>query len=113
MLRGLLRVVGPGLLFGALIRIASCQEASPKRNADGIEQYEEPFFSGRTFAPTPKTPRKADLFGDPLPFGATIRLGTNRFRHAWPIGVLTALPDGKRVVTACEYAEGILRQCDL
>ena len=45
--------------------------------------------------PGPRT----DLYGDPLPGGAAVRLGTVRWRSAGANGILVYLPDGKTLVT--------------
>jgi WD40 repeat protein len=47
------------------------------------------------------TPR-VDLFGDPLPAGALVRLGTTRFRHDGPMLAVAYAADGKTLVTASE-----------
>lgn len=43
---------------------------------------------------------KLDLFGDPLPTHARLRLGTMRFRQGTPLTAIRFLPDGKRLVSA-------------
>jgi RNA polymerase sigma factor (sigma-70 family) len=50
----------------------------------------------------PPAPVALDLHGDPLPSGATSRLGTPRWRHGGAITFAALLPDGERVVTAGE-----------
>ena len=47
-------------------------------------------------------PPRTDLYGDPLPPGAAMRLGTVRFRKATFISHLVYSPDGQFVVTAAE-----------
>jgi RNA polymerase sigma factor (sigma-70 family) len=42
---------------------------------------------------------KRDLYGDPLPQGASLRLGTTRHRQESPIHRIAYSPDGKYVVT--------------
>jgi WD40 repeat protein len=49
--------------------------------------------------PTPKQPR-ADRHGDPLPRGATARLGTLRFRPSGPVAFVAYAPDGKALVSS-------------
>jgi WD40 repeat protein len=51
-----------------------------------------------TIPSTPKTPR-VDFYGDPLPPGATARLGTVRHRQSSPIHKIAYSPDGKYVIT--------------
>ncbi len=60
-----------------------------------------------------------DLYGDPLPAGAAVRLGTVRFRSPDWGGSLAFLPDGKTLVAAgdrrllfWDAASGRLRQID-
>ena len=51
--------------------------------------------------PAPKSPKKVrlDQYGDPLPPGAIMRLGSTRLRHAWSVTSLAFLPDGKRLLS--------------
>jgi WD40 repeat protein len=47
-------------------------------------------------------PVAKDLFDDPLPPGAVVRLGTVRWRHGAPVHFLAILPDAKTVVSAAD-----------
>src|SRR5262249_52080715 len=60
---------------------------------------QRPGDSARPAAPDrPRT----DQAGDPLPPGATLRLGTGRFRHAGWQKALAFMPDGKTLLTKSE-----------
>src|SRR5262249_56713625 len=54
----------------------------PPRLADGAE-------------PSPRRKEHVDLHGDPLPPGATARLGTVRFRHGGGVTPLAGAPGGR------------------
>jgi WD40 repeat protein len=55
-------------------------------------------------------PAKPDLHGDPLPQGASVRLGTTRMRHGEPVGLVKFLPDGKSMLTVA--GDGVARVWD-
>src|SRR5262245_35504641 len=50
--------------------------------------------------PGPSGPMRTDRYGDPLPPGAAMRLGTARYRHEHYIEHLAYTPDGRSVVTS-------------
>jgi WD40 repeat protein len=58
-------------------------------NTDPPSQSEEPK------ATRPEPAPKVDHFGDPLPAGAVVRMGTVRFRHGGEIGQVAFSPDSK------------------
>src|SRR5437867_851923 len=51
-------------------------------------------------APASPQPPRTDRYGDPLPPGAAMRLGTVRYRHEHSIDHLAYSPDGRSVVTS-------------
>jgi WD40 repeat protein len=55
-------------------------------------------------------PAKPDLHGDPLPQGASVRLGTTRMRHGEAVGLVKFLPDGKSMLTVA--GDGVARVWD-
>jgi WD40 repeat protein len=56
-------------------------------------------LSGSVQAAAPPTVRR-DEYGDPLPPGAVIRIGTTRLRHAADVRALAFSPDGRRISSA-------------
>jgi hypothetical protein len=49
--------------------------------------------------PPPQGKNRADLYGDPLPEGVLVRLGTARLRHGNGMSLAFA-PDGKTILTS-------------
>jgi RNA polymerase sigma factor (sigma-70 family) len=64
----------------------------PDRGAEG-----EPAAPAKLAAKPPET--RVDLYGDPLPEGAVVRLGSVRFRHAGVAWAFAVLDGGKTVLT--------------
>ena len=62
----------------------------------------QPRSSPTSKAAPPALPLLTDRYGDPLPPGASLRLGTVRFRQDRTIKRITYSPDGKFVVTDLE-----------
>jgi RNA polymerase sigma factor (sigma-70 family) len=94
----LLPVLALGLIaFGVPLLAHQLPDAGPKRSQSAQEvqaRFEEPDV------PVVETARK-DRFGDPLPEGAIMRLGTLRFRHPFWISALAYTADEKTLVSAC------------
>jgi RNA polymerase sigma factor (sigma-70 family) len=63
--------------------------------------------AGQPEAPKIDKAERTDRYGDRLPPGALVRMGTVRFRHRDPIGSVTFSPDGK-VLAAGGYLGAIL-----
>ena len=82
-------------VIGVPIRAAIATLPKPQEPAAGRESS--------VAAPTAVTKgashSKVDLYGDPLPSGATMRLGTIRHRQEAPIHRIKYSADGKFVVT--------------
>ncbi len=61
--------------------------------------------------PTPAMPVTFDIHGDAMPPGATLRLGTHRWRHGGPVVFVAYAPDDKGLITASQ--DGTVRLWDL
>lgn len=61
----------------------------------------------RGAAPADAKQDRTDLYGDPLPADALVRLGTIRWRHSGPILSVAYLGDGKQMITGSQ--DGTLR----
>jgi RNA polymerase sigma factor (sigma-70 family) len=59
--------------------------------------------------PTPSQPPRTDRYGDPLPPGAVMRLGTDRFRQAPVFKHIIYSPDGRLAVTDSGQDRLVLR----
>jgi RNA polymerase sigma factor (sigma-70 family) len=82
----LLAVTGTGVSMMAL-RPQTAKESAPQVTAD-----DKPLSAKKT----------VDLYGDPLPEGAVMRLGTVRWRAGACIYAAAISPDDKLLATACE-----------
>jgi hypothetical protein len=63
--------------------------------------------------PVDKPPPHADAWGDPLPPGAVVRLGTQRLRQADGVTAFAFSPDGKRLATGGGDADEWLHVWDV
>lgn len=88
------------LLLGALV-----WGAGALRGDDPADAPKKPTETARPVAVA------ADRQGDPLPPGAVARLGTTRLRHGQVVPLVSFLPGGKTLLTACR--DGTLRQWDV
>jgi WD40 repeat protein len=60
------------------------------------------FFLLAILVPSPGQQPRTDLDGDPLPDGATLRLGSTRWRHGGAGNAIAYSPDGKTILTGGE-----------
>ena len=98
-----LRVIAPALLAvataaGAVAYRAGLGAASLDPDPPGRGQGQAAAPAGPMAPPGPRL----DLYGDSLPPGARLRLGTQRSRQNTPINGIAYAPDGKAVVTGAE-----------
>jgi RNA polymerase sigma factor (sigma-70 family) len=89
---GALKLAGLILVTVSVLGLASGLPARPALNAD--------VGSDAVAAQTPGQPVGKELNDDPLPPGAILRLGTNRWRQRTPASFLACVADGKTVVSA-------------
>jgi RNA polymerase sigma factor (sigma-70 family) len=94
---------GAGL---AAVQVAP--EAAPQTPVRGAEQAVNPA------QPAADNKPRTDQFGDPLPAGSTLRLGTARYRQGTAIERLSVSADGKvAVATSGGHVHGAVRVFDL
>jgi WD40 repeat protein len=84
------------LALGAVARAAPMPMDAPR--AEGARAGPGPQATPVPAAPPSRSP-KVDRYGDPLPSGAAMRLGTVRFRQDQYIDHIVYAPDGRSVVT--------------
>jgi WD40 repeat protein len=89
---GALKLAGLILVTVSVLGLASGLPARPAPNAA--------VGSAAVAAQTPGQPLAKVLNDDPLPQGAILRLGTNRWRQRTPASFLACAADGKTVVSA-------------
>jgi RNA polymerase sigma factor (sigma-70 family) len=93
----LLPVLALGMIaFGVPLLAHQLPDAGPKVSQPAQEvqsRFEKP--------DAPVVEKRKDRFGDPLPEGAIMRLGTLRFRHPFWVSALAYTADEKTLVSAC------------
>lgn len=77
-------------------------ELQPARPAERVteEAAANPVIVPPSVALPPVVPGITDLYGDPLPEGATVLMGSSRYRHSGGITALALSADGRTVATA-------------
>jgi RNA polymerase sigma factor (sigma-70 family) len=94
------KLTSVAVLVMALTLAASTTVALTYREAEQIPRDTTPDAALAAKATDARQPEAlTDAFGDPLPDGAIVRLGTVRFRHGLPITFLAFTADGKRLVS--------------
>jgi WD40 repeat protein len=79
--------------------------ATPPAEEPGRAEAPKPPPANEPAGPEKTAKPGFDRYGDPLPKGAVVRLGTVRFRHGYNINSVAFSPDGKAVATGgLDYA---------
>jgi RNA polymerase sigma factor (sigma-70 family) len=87
------------LLLAAGVTVAGTGMLAHEGPAPKQPAAEPPVKETSQGQPAGKTPARTDRYGDPLPDGALVRMGTIRFRHAEGVTCFAFSPDGKTLVS--------------